>query len=89
MFYSCSIYTILFPVVKFKHPPFRRPLSFRWQGNPCAWANKFMPLVLQKISTRQLAGSISCKKLARPRTLTFLRHQNNNDRHDGKTHNFK
>jgi hypothetical protein len=40
-------------------------------------------------TTRQLAGSISHKKLARPRTLTFLRHQNNNDRHDGKTHNFK
>jgi len=35
------------------------------------------------------SDSISRKKLARPGTLTFLRHQNNNGRHDGKTHNFK
>ena len=37
---------------------------------------------------RQLAGSIFCKKPAHPNT-TSLTHQNNNDRPDGKTHNFK
>jgi hypothetical protein len=34
------------------------------------------------------SDSISCKKPAYPNT-TFLCHQNNNDRHDGKTHNIK
>ncbi len=36
----------------------------------------------------QLAGSIFFKKPAHPNT-PFLSHQNNNDRPDGKTHNFK
>jgi hypothetical protein len=56
--------------------------------NPCFEDVQVQASGFAENTIRQMADSIFCKKPARPNT-PFLSHQNNNDRPDGKTHNFK
>ncbi|HBL77032.1 MAG: hypothetical protein A2W90_19325 [Bacteroidetes bacterium GWF2_42_66] len=78
-----------FSISLFKIRPFRPAIVVPMaKVNPCFEGVQVQASGFAENLHPPSSNSIFCKKPALPNT-TFLSHQNNNDRPDGKTHNVK